>query len=125
MDSTAGDTIEPWRPKFSANPQIEGLASNRNQGASVFTASLGNIRCTLPLHAMNINYGTAAASLAASRTVPLAFLNNKIHLQVIQDSETQYFPNAVFSDVEPDVQGSNVTWNMNCVTQMVTATDPS
>jgi hypothetical protein len=128
LDPAQGGTLELWNPKASTHPQIEELASNYGQGASVFTNSLGNIRETISMRGMNIVYTDAAAALTASRTLKQALLNQLVHLQVIesngQTAETQYFPNCVFSSMEPSVSGKSVTWNMELTGQACTQTPP-
>lgn len=125
MDVTAGDTIEPWEPSYGTHARVEELASNVAQGASVFTGVLGNIRCDLPLRQMCKTYSTLAACLAASRTIPATFMNAQVHLKVTEGSEVQYFPYAVCSKCKPNVQGASLILDMDLITAMVTATDPS
>lgn len=127
MDVNLGNTCTRWNPDFTQKPQIEDLASNIGQGASVYTNTLGNIRVALSLE-ININYLDASAALTASRTLATALLNLLINLQVIETNgattETQYFPACVFTRAKPDVQGSNITWQFDLTSQMVTAVPP-
>ena len=125
MDEALGGVIEPWEPDFTAHQQIEELASNAGQGASVFTNPLGNARVTIPLHNMVVPYATSDLAFAASNDIPLIFLANKIHLQVTQGSQTRYYPNAVFSRCKPSVKGSIIVWQMDCVTQMAQKSQPA
>ena len=125
MDTSLGHTIEPWEPSYAAQGQFEQLVRNIASGASVYTNALGNIRCSLPLHAMNIVYSDLKSALAASRTVPAAFLNSILVLKVTEGSEVQYFPGAVATAVKANVQGCSVTYNMDLTAKMVTATEPS
>ena len=124
IDTSNGDTIEPWEPSYSAKPQIEELAQNFGQGSSVFTYTLGNIKCSLPLKSVCVTYASLDAALAASRTVPTTFLNNYIHLQVTQGTETQYFPYAVCTSFKCNVQGASVVYDVELTSRMVQSSAP-
>lgn len=125
VDESAGGTVEPWEPSYSAKNQIEDLASNVGQGASVFTNNLGNIRCSLSLRKVCVLYPTLDAAMAASRTVPSAFLGQLLNLKVTQGSEIQFFPNCVTNSMKPNVQGANVEYSIELVSKMVTNIEPA
>jgi len=70
-------------------------------------------------------YASLDAAMAASRTIPTALFGQLINIQVIQGSETQYFPHCLFKTIRPNVQGCSVTYTMEAVTQMVTTVAPA
>lgn len=110
VDPAAGGTFDRWDPDYDSKPQIEELASNVAQGAGVFTNPLGNVRATINLQNVYVTYATPAAALAASRTVPAAFLYSLIKLRLTEGAEVQYLADVVTTKCKPNVAGIGVTF---------------
>lgn len=125
IDTSNGDTIEPWEPSYRQNLQIDNLAGNTTVGGSVKIKQQGNIECTLSMRNVAVTYVSAQAALAATRTVPTALLNSLVNIKVTQGTEVQYFPSASCGHIRPSLQGCTVVYNIDFVSKMVTAVEPA
>lgn len=99
LDDTAGSYLEEFTPSFKPTVQHDALFGSTSERR----LPQGNIKVSLPL-----DFWTAYASLAAclkSIRDNAALLNVAVHLKVDQDTETQYYPNAVAEDYRPKLQG--------------------
>ena len=64
-------------------------------------------------------------ALASTRVMQQTFAGVNVHLQVIQDGETHYYPNGCMDDYEGDAQGAKVMHSFTFTTQAVTSTAPT
>jgi hypothetical protein len=100
FDETAGGAMTPeFAPKFKPLNQ----ATPRYGADAVYRAPLGNTVVTLALM-FNVEYSSRQASLASIRTFA-ALRGQLVHLMVQQDTETQYYPNALVEDYEAKLSG--------------------
>jgi hypothetical protein len=123
FDETAvasGPVLERFAPQFSAVSQVEPLFGSEAQ----FSAARGNVRCALPL-AVTVTYTTLALALAGIRTfAALLGVGKKWHFKVEQDTEVQYYPNAVVDSYAPALNGVTVIHQLAFNSDTVTATAP-
>lgn len=110
--------VELLQPNFSQLVQSSPLARATTPGLW----NRGNASCGLTLH-ITITYSSRANALAAIRTLR-GVLKNALHLKVEQDSETQYYPQAVCHSYVPGLRGLSVTHQIQWTTQDVTSSAP-
>lgn len=125
LDTAAGDTITTFRPTHSQQPQSTKLAAVGGQ-TSMFRQGRGNQKSAMTL-AGNKTYTNPGTALANSRTLSTSLLATNIDLQVTEvtgNAETQYYPNAAFTSIAPDVQGLSVTWSFQFESNLVTTVAP-
>jgi hypothetical protein len=121
--ATGGSALVAFAPRFVPSTQQEELASPQSTPSTAsFRAPRGNVKCNLPLE-FDMTYGSLAAALAAIRTYA-ALLNNQWHLRVVQDTETQYYPNAILNDYQASVHGTAVLHKMEWLSDLVTSSAP-
>ncbi len=111
-------TVELFAPGFNFNVQVEPLFRSPNS----FKADRQNVG--VPLHiVISKPYAMRAAALAACRTLPFD-LSGGIHLRATQDTEIQYYPNAMLQSAMPNLRGLTVQWDLTFTTDKVTLEEP-
>jgi hypothetical protein len=125
FDSAAqgGSALVDFSPHFTPSSQLEDLASPQSTPSTAsFRAPRGNVKGSLDL-TFDVPYSSLAAALAAIRTYA-ALINVQWHLRVVQDTETQYYPNALLTNYQSSVHGTAVLHKMTWITDLVTSTAP-
>lgn len=112
-------TCEELSASFAGMVQAEPMF----RAASVSLFGRGNVQCTLAL-VLTMPYTTEALALASIRTLR-GILASSLHLKVEQDSEVQYYPNAVCNNYTPRLRGLTVEHRITWTTQDVTSTAPT
>jgi hypothetical protein len=102
-DETTGAAIpSEFNPSFSLQAQEDQLWSSESE----FRQPKGNIKCVYPL-TFNQQYASRGAAIGAVRLMA-ALLNQKLHLQVQEGTEVQYYPNAMILDYRPKASGCSI-----------------
>jgi len=65
-----------------------------------------------------------AAAVKSTRLMQSTFAGAKVHLQVVQDDETEYYPYGSLESYDADVAGARVVHSFTFKTQAVTTTSP-
>ena len=110
-------------PDFKGNARFN---SNKSAGFGAVSQSItpmGNVVVSLPWK-FGITYPTLAAATAAVRTMQ-ALGGLFIDIQVIQDSETQYYPYGTITSYDWEQTGAYVLHSISFETQAVTTTPPT
>ena len=123
-DTTTANGIEEFRPRSRCKPQTQELCAPPGSTGGQFRQPLGNLSTDLPVKNWYVGYTTMDAALAAAAAVPAALLGTKFHLKITQGTTVLFIPNAVATEFEANVQGSNVTYNGTMSGDLLTATDP-
>lgn len=118
-DETAGAAIQSeFQPSFNVQVQEDMLWN----GPSEYRQARGNVKCVLPI-VFNQAYSSRANSIAAVRTMA-GLLNVKLHLQVTEGGEIQYYPNAVAMDYRYKAGGVSADHSFTFNADNVTNTAP-
>jgi hypothetical protein len=126
VDESAGGVVVDWKPKGTVTIQRDALAVPTGSASSQFRQPMGNVTQTLPL-VLQVFYADRGAALAAIQVVTAALLTAKNHLQVSEPTGTAttlYYPNAVCTSLDADLNGSTVQYRLNFETDLVTTTAP-
>jgi hypothetical protein len=124
VDESAGGVVVDWKPKGAIAVQRDPLAVPAGSVNSAFRQPMGNAIQTLPV-VIQIFYGDRGAALAGIQTLTAAFLTAKNHLQVSEPTGTTttlYYPNAVCTGLDADLNGSTVQFKINFEADLVTTT---
>ena len=122
VDESAGGVVADWKPKGTISVQRDPLAVTTGATNSTFRQPMGNVTQTLPL-VIQIFYGDRGAALAGIQTLTAALLTVKNHLQVTEPTGTAttlYYPNAVCTGLDADLNGSTVQYRINFESDLVT-----
>ena len=117
--STEAARMPEFKPKFQSEVQKDPLFRSKAQ----FRAARGNVSVTASLSFSSV-YATRQAALASIRMFKVALLDQVLHLKIEQDSEVQYYPNALFSSYEGDPKGVSVVHSFGFESDDLTLTAP-
>jgi hypothetical protein len=126
-DDTSLSTVTPpankgqainmdFKPSFK--PAVQQDMLFRSQAA--FRVNRGNIVLSIPL-TVTVEYSTLASALASIRAFA-GLLDQVMHLQVIQDTETQYYPNALLQAYDAEPSGASIVHRFLFASDNVTDT---
>ena len=122
-DDTAGSFNST--PAFSPSYSQQKLEVPLFNSPNMARAPLGNVKTTVSL-AISVQYASLDLALQSLRTNPyFALVGAKFHLQVVQGSETHYYPNAVLDSYAPDLAGGAVVHKLTMSADQATAVAPS
>ena len=126
VDEALGGVIADWKPKGSVTIQRDALAVPTGSASSQFRQPMGNVTQTIPV-VVQMFYLDRGAALAAIQTLTTALLAVKNHLQVSEPTGTAttlYYPNAVCTSFDAELNGITVQYRLNFETDLVTTTAP-
>ena len=126
VDESTGGVVADWTPKGAIAIQRDPLAVPTGASNSTFRQPMGNVTQTLPI-VIQVFYLDRGAALAAIQTLTTALLTSKNHLQINEPTGTAtmlYYPNAVCTSLDADLNGSTVQYRLNFETDLVTTTAP-
>jgi hypothetical protein len=119
LDTQKGDGSAYFKPKFTENvSSVPGFGSSSQ---SIVPFANTQVSHSIPL---NRTYQTLALALAAIRLLR-SLKGLSLHLMVVQDTETQYYPNGVLREMEANLSGCSVDYMFTFLTQDVTVTAPT
>ncbi len=120
FDDSLGDdsVLEDFPPHFRSLNQHRPMF----QSDAEFRSNLGNTVVTFPLKFYQ-TYDSRAHCLASVRTFA-ALKDQKMHLKLEQDSEVQYYPNALAEDYSFAFAGFGASHAFNFSSDSVTVTAP-
>ena len=120
-ESAGGAMLSEFKPSFRPLNQATALYGSNAE----FRESLGNIVCSLPLP-FNVEYKGATARQAALASVRTfaALVGTKVHLQVVQDNEIQFYPNALVESYAATLWGASVDHVFQFLTDALTLAAP-
>jgi hypothetical protein len=125
-DSLGTNVMQDWKPKGAIAVQRDPLAVPAGSANSSFRQPMGNVTQTLPL-LIWITYTDRGLALAAIQILTSALLTVKNHLQVNEPTGTPatlYYPNAVCTSLDADLNGVTVQYKMNFESDLATTTAP-
>jgi len=111
-----------WKPEFTGVKQSDSTFTTPGGTVQRFRQPLGNVECRIQVM-FQVGYATDADAVASIRTYA-SLMQQLIHFQLIQDGETQYYPNAVVETCSSEPQGVNVTHSFSFTSDLVTAAAP-
>ena len=123
-EEAALNVLPDFKPSFQDLNYIQPGFGAASQGPT----PEGNTLVTLSLQ-FQITYGQLGTqhprqlALASIRTMR-ALKGVRLHIQVTQDGEIQYYPNGVVDSYEADLMGATVYHHFTFKTQDVTITPP-
>lgn len=110
-------------PDFKGTAKFTDTKSPGFGSPSIQIVPMANVLITLPWK-FDIVYASNALATASIRAMQ-AIGASQLHLQVIQDSEVQYYPNGTAESYEWEQTGLHVVHSFVFETQMVTTTQPT
>jgi len=122
FDQSQGATVV--MPDFKGSVKWLCHVAEGFGAASESVTPEGNATATLPWR-FGQSYSTPAAAVAAVRLLATALGGSKFHLQVVQDGETQYWPNGSVESYEFEVNNCYVFHSFQFRTEFVTKTQPT
>ena len=120
FDNATGDASPVFKPSFR---NVNQLSQGFGAGSQAVNP-LANAICSLNLP-FSKTYTSNAVALLAIRTLRSNLSGVKVHLSVIEGSETQYYPNGSLENMDANLTGCSVDFNMTFQTEDVTGTMPS
>jgi hypothetical protein len=120
FDNSKGDASPTFKPSFrNINLASQGFGAS-SQAISPLSNALVNF--SIPF---TRTYSSYQLALQAIRVMRTTYGGVKVHLNVVQDGESQYYPNGSLESMEANLIGCSVDFTMVFQTQEVTATAPS
>lgn len=114
-----------WEPEFNGLNQIDPTFSLPGGNAPRFKRQLGNVVGQVSFEVV-VAYGSRADAAASIRIWGSLFQSAAVHFRLVQDAETQYYPNAVVEKYAGKLSnGVSVRHAVTFTSDLVTATEPN
>lgn len=119
-DDTVGDAMPTFMPHFADNlMETPGFGA-----ASVDITPMGNTEVTLQFTVSKV-YLSASDAKTAIRGWRTKLKGLQLHLQVVEGSDKDFYPNGALKDMSANLQGKSVDYYFTFKTQDVTTTQPT
>lgn len=120
FNESAGDACSLLRPSFEDDSMVSAGFGSDSKGVTPQSNTIVNLHFDV----VKI-YATPQDALAAVRLLRAALKGRRLHLQVTQDAETQFYPNGALKSMTPAVVGKAVEYSFSFETEDVTQTAPT